>query len=226
MHFTLVADEGLDGAHMRISLHTEFAVETAPHDGKVLVWFHEAVPNCRDVSICGFSPCSHVAYRPIDGYPQQLDLWCAFHHPMGCSDGKLPPGPLPPVPLVGDTRKYTVTGTSLSATTRDLYRHHSHNRGCRSVEFDNLHFLRHKLSLRGGGATGVHLIVLLLRWPLVVRDRSGRSRRQRGSPARLKFQARHRRHRIPLLQRYLLPISCGLLAGFCIVFGATHRVMI
>jgi hypothetical protein len=140
---------------------------------------------------------------------------------MGCSDGKLCADPPPPVSLVGDTRKYTVTGTSLSATTRDLYRHHSHNRGCRSVEFDNLHFLRHKLLLKGGGATVVHLIVLPLRWTRAVRGRLGRSRRQRGSPARLEFQARHRRRRIPLLQRYLLPISCGLLAAtsaLCLVF--------
>lgn len=157
--------------------------------------------------------CSHVAYRPIDGYRQQLDLWCAFHHPMGCSDGKLCADPPPPVSLVGDTRKYTVTGTTLSATTRDLYHHHSHSRGCMSVEFDSLHFLRHRLLLRGGGATDVHLIVLLLQSTRGVRDRSGRSRRQRGSPARLEFQARHRHRRIPLLQRYLLPISCGLLAA-------------
>jgi hypothetical protein len=204
MHFALVADEGLDGAHMRISLHAEFTVETSPHDGKVLVWFHEAVPNCRDVSIRRSTQCSHVAYRPIDGYRQQLDLWCACHHPMGCSDGKLPSDPLPPVSLVGDTRKYTATGTSFSATTRDPCRHHSH-----------------KLLLRGGDATGVHLIVLLLRWTRVVRGRSGRSRRQRESPARLEFQARHRRRRTPLLQRYLLPISCGLLAAtsaLCLVF--------
>lgn len=213
MHFTLVADEGLDSAHMRISLHAEFTVETSPHDGKVLVWFHEAVPNWRDVSIWGFTRCSHVAYRPIDGYRQQLDLWCAFHHPMGCSDGKLPASPLPPVCLVRDTQRYTATGTSFSATTRDLCRRHSHSRGCRSVEFDNLHFLRHKLLLRGGGATGVHLTMLLLRWTRVVRGRSGRSRRQRESPAILKSQARHRRRRIPLLQRYLLPISCGLSAA-------------
>lgn len=162
MHFALVADESLDGAHVRISLHAEFTVETAPHDGKVLVWFHEAVPDCRDVSIF-FTRCSQVAYRPIDGYRQRLDLWCACHHPMGCSDGRLPPDPLLPVSLVGDAQKYTATGTSLSATIPDLCRHRSHNRGCTSVEFDSLHFPRHKLSLRGGGATGVHLIVLLLR---------------------------------------------------------------
>lgn len=71
VHLTLVADESLDGAHMRISLHAEFTVETATHDGKVLVWFHEAVPNCRDVSIRRSTQCGHVAYRPIDGYPQQ-----------------------------------------------------------------------------------------------------------------------------------------------------------
>lgn len=143
MHFALVTDESLDGAHMRISLHAEFTVETAPHDGKVLVWFHEAVPDWRDVSIC-FTRCSPVAYRPTDGYRQQLDLWCACHRPMGCSDGKLPPDPLPPVSLVGDAQKYTAMGTSLSATTRDLCRHHSHSRGCTSVEFDSLHCPQHK----------------------------------------------------------------------------------